>query len=75
MRMKKLERYRLGDTSSKMELDIPIPRTPEGRVYRYSPNYRAGPGCLNSFPRKISGVLPGLVCSGLPYVCHDGGRA
>jgi two-component system OmpR family response regulator len=36
---------------------------------------RAGAGCLNSFPRKISVVLPGLVCSGLPGVCRDAGRA
>ena len=36
---------------------------------------RAGPGCLNSFPREISGVLPGLVCCGLPRMGCDGGRA
>jgi hypothetical protein len=36
---------------------------------------RAGPGCLNSFPRKISGVLPVLVCIWLPGVCRDAGRA
>jgi hypothetical protein len=25
-----------------------------------APHYRAGAGCLNSFPRKISGFLPGF---------------
>jgi hypothetical protein len=34
---------------------------------------RDGPGCLDSFPRTISGVLPGLVS--LPYRAWDGGRA
>ena len=36
---------------------------------------RAGSGCLNSFPRKISGILPGLVRCGLPCVGCDAGRA
>ena len=36
---------------------------------------RAGSACLNSFPRKISVVLPRLVCSGSPRACRDGGRA
>ena len=36
---------------------------------------RAGSGCLNSSPRKISGALPSFICSGLPSVCRDAGRA
>ncbi len=36
---------------------------------------RAGSGCLNSFPRKISGVLPGLVGCGAPRLGCDAGRA
>jgi uncharacterized membrane protein HdeD (DUF308 family) len=44
-------------------------------LFRFCPAYRAGPGCLNSFPRKISGVLPVLVCIWLPGVCRDAGRA
>ena len=36
---------------------------------------RAGSVCLNSSPRKISGVLPELVWCGLPRVGCDAGRA
>jgi Winged helix-turn-helix DNA-binding len=36
---------------------------------------RAGSGCLNSFPRMISGVPPGFVRSMAPGVGCDGGRA
>ena len=35
--------------------------------------HRAGPACLDRFPRTISGVLPGLLCS--PHRGWDGGRA
>jgi len=41
--MKNLRKYQVGGTQSKMELAIPLPRTPEGRVYRYSPNADAHP--------------------------------
>ena len=43
MEMKNLKKYQVGTTRSKMELAIPLPRTPEGRVYRYSPNADAHP--------------------------------
>lgn len=43
MKMRNLKRYQTGGTRSKMELSIPLPRTPEGRVYRYSPNEDAHP--------------------------------
>ncbi len=35
----------------------------------------AGSGCLNSFPRMISGVPPGFVRSRAPGVGCDAGRA
>ena len=41
--MKNLKKYQVGGTRSNMELAIPLPRTPEGRVYRYSPNEDAHP--------------------------------
>lgn len=41
--MKNLEQYRVGGTNNRMELAIPPPRTPDGRVYRYSPNEKATP--------------------------------
>ncbi len=43
MKMKNLKRYQVGGTQSTMDLSIPLPRTPEGRVYRYSPNADAHP--------------------------------
>src|SRR5437763_99212 len=43
MRMRNLERYRTAGTGNNMQLSIPLPRTPEGRVYRYSPNVDAHP--------------------------------
>lgn len=43
MKLKRLEKMRSGGTRAKMQLSIPIPRTPEGRVYRYSPNVDAHP--------------------------------
>jgi hypothetical protein len=43
MRLKSLERYRIGVVGNEMQLGIPLPRTPEGRVYRYSPNENAHP--------------------------------
>jgi hypothetical protein len=43
MRFKKLESYKVGGVGSKMRLEIPLPTTPAGRVYRYSPNENAHP--------------------------------
>lgn len=43
MRTPNLDRYRIGGTQHKPELGIPLPRTPDGRVYRYSPNEGAFP--------------------------------
>jgi hypothetical protein len=43
MRFSNLGRYQTGGTSSNMQLAIPLPKTPNGRVYRYSPNEQAHP--------------------------------
>lgn len=43
MRMKNLKKYQTGGTKSRPKLSIPLPQTPEGRVYRYSPNETAYP--------------------------------
>ncbi|MBB3237053.1 hypothetical protein [Phyllobacterium endophyticum] len=43
MKMKNLEKYRTGGTRGKMKLAIPVPRTPNSRAYRYSPNEAAEP--------------------------------
>jgi hypothetical protein len=38
MRFRNLEKYQTGKTGSTLQLAIPLPKTPDGRVYRYSPN-------------------------------------
>ncbi len=43
LRFKNLEKYRTGGAGSRMQLKIPLPKTPEGRVYRFSPNEAAEP--------------------------------
>ena len=43
MRFKNLEKYRTGGSGSQMTLGIALPRTPDGRVYRFSPNELAHP--------------------------------
>lgn len=43
MKFPRLSRYRTGGTSSNMKLGLPLPRTPDGRVYRLSPNEDAHP--------------------------------
>jgi hypothetical protein len=43
MRFNNLDRYRTGGTGSKMQLSVPLPKTPDGRTYRYSPNEAAQP--------------------------------
>jgi hypothetical protein len=43
MRFRNLDRYRTGGRRSLKELSIPLPKTPDGRVYRYSPNADAHP--------------------------------
>ena len=43
MQFKNLNRFRVGGTAKQMQLAVPLPRTPDGRVYRYSPNKEAHP--------------------------------
>lgn len=43
MDFKNLSRYRVGGTTKNMKLHIPLPKTPDGRAYRYSPNPDAHP--------------------------------
>jgi hypothetical protein len=43
MRFRHLEKYQRGKSGNTMELGIPLPQTPDGRVYRYSPNENAHP--------------------------------
>lgn len=43
MKLPRLNRCRTGGTNSNMKLSYPAPRTPNGRVYRFSPNEHAHP--------------------------------
>jgi hypothetical protein len=42
-RFRRLEEHRVGGTGSTMQLSYPVPRSPSGKVYRYSPNEKAAP--------------------------------
>jgi hypothetical protein len=35
---RRLEKYKVGGTKGRMELDIPLPKSPSGKVYRWCPN-------------------------------------
>jgi hypothetical protein len=43
MRFHSLEQYKTGQSGDTMQLGFPVPQTPDGRVYRYSPNEDAHP--------------------------------
>jgi hypothetical protein len=43
MKFPRLNQYRTGGTNNNMKLGYPAPRTPNGRVYRFSPNEQAHP--------------------------------
>ncbi len=43
MKFRRLERYRTGGSRDNMELSYPIPRSPSGKIYQYSPNNDAVP--------------------------------
>lgn len=42
-RFRRLERYKVGGTRDHMTLSIPIPKSPSGKAYQYSPNPEAIP--------------------------------
>ena len=42
-RFRRLERHRTGGTRDKMQLSYPLPRSPSGKAYQYSPNPSAAP--------------------------------
>lgn len=84
MRFKNLEKYKTGGSGSKLTLSIPAPKTPDGRVYRYSPNERAFPrhfligDCVgetseDEYHRSRMRQQPGLPQTICPYsgVCAD----
>ena len=40
---KRLEKYKVGGTKDKMELKVPLPHSPSGKVYRWCPNVDCTP--------------------------------
>ncbi len=40
---KRLEKYKVGGTKNKMELKVPLPHSPSGKVYRWCPNDKCTP--------------------------------
>ena len=48
-RFHRLERHRTGGTRDRMELSYPVPRSPSGKIYQYSPNPAAAPRLFTLF--------------------------
>ncbi len=42
-RFKRLEKYKVGGTKDRMELNVPLPQSPSGKVYRWCPNQDCAP--------------------------------
>lgn len=58
MRFRNLEKYKTGGSGNNMTLGIPLPTTPDGRVYRYSPNENAHPRLFLLGNRAPAFALP-----------------
>jgi hypothetical protein len=58
MRFRNLEKYKTGGSGNNMTLGIPLPKTPDGRVYRYSPNENAHPRLFLLGERAPEFVVP-----------------
>ena len=81
-RFRQLEKYKTGGTRDAMELSLPLPKTPAGKVYRWCPIRECRPRLfLLGDPPKEQAVLdnlsdlvrrqpgmPGITC---PYCGHD----
>jgi hypothetical protein len=42
-RFKRFEKYKVGGTKDRMELNIPLPKSPSGKIYRWCPNQGCAP--------------------------------
>lgn len=78
MKLRNLGKLKTGGTQRKMTIGIPLPRTPEGRVYRYSPNEHAHPRhfvlgdridgfVINPLARSRMKLEPGSTSTVCPY--------
>lgn len=43
LRFRRLEQYRVGGSRDQMQLSVPLPKSPSGKAYQYSPNPEASP--------------------------------
>ena len=70
MRLRNLEKFKTGGAGNNMQLSIPLPKTPEGRIYRYSPNENAHPRHFLLGERVPAFVLPETLT---PRITHAPG--
>lgn len=89
MRLKNLERYRTCGTGTNFQLAISVPKTPDGRAYRLSPNENAHPRhfvigdpvrpkMISDESRARMKILPGSPQTVCPYsgtIAEDGRTA
>lgn len=82
-RLRRLEEHRLGSRDGKMLLSYPAPRSPSGKVYRYSPNPEAAPRLFligeapaeRTVPDELRShvrLMPGSDHTVCPYSGHIG---
>lgn len=67
MRFRNLEKYKTGGSGSNMTLGIPLPKTPDGRVYRYSPNENAHPRLFLLGERAPGFVVPEIMTARMKH--------
>lgn len=78
-RFKRLEKYKVGGTGQKMELRIPLPQTPSGKIYRWCPNNECTPRlfllCEAQVPETLDATIlrrpPGTNETTCPYCGMD----
>jgi hypothetical protein len=81
MRFRNLERYKVGGHGSRLELRVPLPHSPTGKIYRFCPNSTCEPRLFLLGERLVSEFevansplvrrqpnIPGITC---PYCGHD----
>lgn len=67
MRLRNLEKYKTGGSGNNLTLGIPLPKTPDGRVYRYSPNEDAHPRLFLLGDRVSDFTLPEALTSRMTH--------
>ncbi len=67
MRFKNLERFKTGGAGNNIQLSIPLPKTPDGRVYRYSPKENAHPRLFLLGDRVPDFALPEMLTARMTH--------